>query len=136
MFKLRLLFFVLFSSQVALAELPAQYSMSGETNGGFGNTLLFNVQADGQFLGRVVQGNFRLWSKLTFLDQNQKKVAYAKTRFLATGTTVDVYDADSKRIGTIKQKVFTPKGFPIQLHLFDKKGKEIAKLERERSVDF
>lgn len=112
----------------AVSELPASFSVYGRF---FAWTDTFDIKSGQATLGTVTQKFISLTKSFTYIDAKNNKVAEARARFFALGSTVDVTDGGGRKIGTIKEDILKSLFKVYTLYkILDANGKEIATSEK------
>lgn len=109
-------------------ELPANFTIK-ERFPTMGDHV-YDITDDRQAYGTVEQV-LSLGKKFVYLDKSRARVATAHARVISWGAQIDVFDANGKSLGTIKEQMFTSLlGVTNKYSVLDSAGNQIAESDK------
>ncbi len=103
-FALLVLCGILFFQSGEAFNFPAK-SVIKEKFFSIGNDFEIYAEGEKDYRGKIVQRILNLTTTFELLDEKGELVAKARSKFWALGSTIEVTDAEGKKIGTIKENV-------------------------------
>lgn len=89
-------------------------------------TTTFDIVSGGANYGNISAKLISLTPTFTYQNSQGQKVATGSARFIAIGSTIDIYDAQGALLGTVKEKIFQSWGISSQYEIKDAQGNVIA----------